>query len=160
MSKEQIGKIITRGTLAGLGVMALLEGGCSSEPEKCYSPAAYSQLYSGDTTPGVTDKDSSSRQHGIMLFVTNAPEDAAYEGTVVGFTNPHDPNGEWHTSDPIGKRNASEGVIKLGIGAGDVQFRTQFVAEAGSPDCALTPAAEYSAPAVLKQLMGTEPHWQ
>jgi hypothetical protein len=161
MSKERVGHYIVYGTLMAIGAAGITGvGGCGENGEKqyCISPVASSPAYSGDKTPGVTGEYKTWR-YGAMAFLLNAPDVAGYEGTVISFKNPANPNAAWHASDPVGKNDAAENVVQVGIGSGDVQFDMAFVGEAGSAACITAPNVRWTEPAPLAGLIGTKPQW-
>lgn len=164
-NKERGSRRLTYGGIAAVGALgagAVLAAVVNSgEQQYCLSPVADSPAYSGDKTPGVTEKYATWK-YGVAAFVLNAPDAsnvAGYEGMVVNFKNPENPNAKWHPSDPIGKENAAENVIQVGVGRGIVQFEVAFLGEEGSDACTITPDVKWTEPTPLKDLIGTKPQW-
>jgi hypothetical protein len=159
MNREKLGRTIVYGVALVCGSVALETSACSSAPKICLSPAAVSEAYPGDKTPGVNNKDQSTSRLGILATTPDLPRDASYRGLAVGFRDPTNANAQWHNSFPVVRTNDADKHIELALGQGDVQFKTQIQAIAGSAGCQQVPATTFSVPQPLKQISGTHPMW-
>ncbi len=159
MNMETVRKTFVLSTLVFLGGGVV--GAFLVSPKTCLSPAAESKPYKGDKALGAEDNDRNTWVKGIEATTINAPRDDSYMGLTVGFRDPNSRTAEWKNSEPVG--GESDDKIQLKIGEGDVQFRIQILAKAGSALCRdikmNTPSTTFSDPKPLDELQGTKPVW-
>lgn len=114
--------------------------------ETCNSPRAESDRTAGDSS---ATKDPSTWRLGRLI--ASAPGDPHnYISRRVGYRNPDVPSDTWHDGNPILERGNLNLLVK--IGNGPVQFSVYDINRAGSPGCAVAPAAEFAPPAPITEI--------